>query len=81
MSLGCYRFVVEGELGPRYLSAFGGMEIRPDNGKTEIIGPITDQSHLQAILERIGSLGLTLKSVVSLENNGRSRARAPGDVG
>lgn len=69
MSLGAYRIVVGGELGPRYSSAFDGMNIRAAHGETEIIGPIADPSHLQGLLERIAGLGLTLKSVAALERD------------
>ena len=58
-----YRLVVEGELGPRYASAFDGMTLRAHDGETEITGPIIDQSHLQGLIERIASLGLTLHSL------------------
>ena len=69
-----YCIVIEGELGPRYASAFDGMTIHADNGETEIIGPIIDPSHLQGLLERIAGLGLTLHSVNPLEAD---NARAP----
>ena len=69
-----YCIVIEGELGPRYASAFDGMTIRAHDGETEIIGPIIDQSHLQGLLERIAGLGLTLHSVNPLE---AENARAP----
>ena len=62
-----YRIVVEGELGPRYASAFEGMTLSAHDGETEITGPIVDASHLQGLLERIASLGLTLRSVNPLE--------------
>ena len=62
-----YRIVIEGELGPRYASAFDGMTLRADNGETQITGPIVDQSQLQGLLERIASLGLTLHSLNRLE--------------
>ena len=62
-----YRIVIEGELGPRYASAFDGMTLRAHDGETEIIGPIIDPSHLQGLLERIASLGLTLHSLTPLE--------------
>ena len=71
-----YRLVVEGELGPRYASAFEGMTVRAQGGETEIIGPITDSSQLHGLLERIASLGLRLHSVVPLEpENTGSRGR------
>ena len=62
-----YRIVVDGELGPRYATAFDGMTLRPHGGETDITGPIIDQSHLQGLLQRIASLGLRLQSVTPLE--------------
>lgn len=62
-----YRLVVEGELGPRYASAFDGMTLFAHDGETEITGSIIDQSHLQGLLTRIASLGLTLLSLGPLE--------------
>jgi hypothetical protein len=72
-----YRIVIDGELGPRYASAFDGMTLHADNGETEIIGPIIDPSHLQGLLERIAGLGLTLHSVNPLETE---NARAPAEA-
>ena len=63
-----YRIVVEGELGPRYASAFDGMTVHAHDGETDITGPIVDQSHLHGLLERIAGLGLTLYSLTPLEN-------------
>jgi hypothetical protein len=42
MSTRRYRLVVEGELGPRYASAFDGMTICAHDGETDITGPIID---------------------------------------
>jgi len=67
MSPSRYSIVVEGELGPRYASAFDGMTLRAHDGETEIIGPIIDPSHLQGLLGRIAGLGLTLHSLTPLE--------------
>ncbi len=39
-----YRLIIEGELGPRYASAFDGMTSHAQNGTTEITGPIIDSS-------------------------------------
>ena len=79
MSPQVYRLVVNGELGPRYASAFKGMTVSAVSGKTEITGAIIDQSHLQGLLDRISNLGLTLYSVTPLDNgDGESGAhRAP----
>ena len=62
-----YRIVIEGELGPRYASAFDGMTVSAHNGETDITGPIIDPSHLQGLLERIVGLGLTVHSLNPLE--------------
>ncbi len=67
MSTHRYRIVVEGELGPRYASAFDGMTIHGHDGETDITGPIIDQSHLHGLLERIAGLGLRLHSVMPLD--------------
>ena len=58
-----YRLVVAGELGPRYASAFDEMRLHAHEGETDITGPIIDQSHLRGLLDRIASLGLTLRSL------------------
>ena len=73
-----YRVVVEGELGPRYASAFGAMTLSAQNGETEITGTVIDSSQLQGLLERIAGLGLTLCSVNRLE---AENARADADRG
>ena len=65
-----YRIVVAGELGPRYSGAFEGMTVEPGDGTTALVGRITDQAHLQGVLERIASLGLRLVSVSG--ENGRA---------
>lgn len=67
MSAQRYRLVVDGELGPRYGSAFEGMTISAHHGITEITGPIIDQSHLQGLIERIAGLGLMLRSVTRFD--------------
>ena len=59
----CYRLVVEGELSPRYAAVFEGMRMECAQGHTAIVGTLTDQAHLQGLLQRIAALGLTLVSV------------------
>jgi hypothetical protein len=68
MSVQHYRLVVEGELGKRYLSAFEGMTVSAHDGITEITGPVVDQSQLQGLIGRIAALGLTLRSITSLDS-------------
>jgi hypothetical protein len=76
MSAHHYRVVVEGELGPRYASAFDGMTVSARNGTTEITGPIIDSAHLQGLLERIAGLGLTVHSLNPLDaENGEAAAQ------
>jgi hypothetical protein len=72
-----YRVVVEGELGPRYASAFGQMTLSAHDGETEITGMIIDSSHLHGVLDRIASLGLTLRSVNPLEAETGTPAAVP----
>jgi hypothetical protein len=70
MAPAVYRVVVDGELGPRYAAVFEGMAMEHVGGQTVISGIVTDQAHLQGILERIASTGLVLVSVapVPVEN-------------
>ncbi len=68
MSAHRYRVVIEGELGPRYTSAFEGMTVFAHDGRTEITGPIVDSSHLHGVLERIAGLGLTVHSLNPLDS-------------
>ena len=78
MSSTPYRLVVQGELGPRYASAFEEMTVFAHDGVTEMTGPITDQSHLQGLLQRIAGLGLTLQSLTELDpESGRAVAYPP----
>ena len=62
-----YRIVITGELGRRYASAFDGMTIRAHDGITEMTWSIIDPAHLQALIERIAGLGLTLRSLTPVE--------------
>jgi hypothetical protein len=75
-----YRIVIEGELGPRYASAFDGMTLCAHNGETEIIGPIVDSSHLHGLLERIAGLGLRLHSLTPLETENAEAGRADANT-
>ena len=78
MSPQVYRLVINGELGPRYASAFEGMKVSAAGSKTEITGTVIDQSHLQELLDRVSRLGLTLHSVTPLDDeDGEPGHRAP----
>jgi len=76
MSAHRYRVVVEGELGPRYASAFDGMTLCAHDGRTDIVGPIVDPSHLHGLLDRIAGFGLTVHSLNPLDTED-ARANAP----
>jgi hypothetical protein len=64
-----YRFVVEGELSDQLGSAFAGMTLTRKEGQTLLVGPVRDQAELQGLLQRISSLGLTLLSASTIDNN------------
>jgi hypothetical protein len=61
-----YRFVVTGELGPRYAVRFEPMHLAARNGETEILGRVQDDAELHGILDVIASLGLSLVSVAPI---------------
>jgi hypothetical protein len=61
-----YRIVVRSELSARYGAAFEGMEMETRGGQTILTGEVIDQPHLHGILDRIGALGLELRSVQSM---------------
>ena len=77
MSAHRYRVVVEGELGPRYASAFDGMTVSARNGTTEITGPIIDSAHLQGLLDRIAGVGLAARQVGFLVRSSTALAYTP----
>jgi hypothetical protein len=58
-----YSLVVEGELSERYSAVFEGMTMEHREGTTVIVGTVTDQAHLQGLIDRIASLGLRLVSL------------------
>lgn len=69
MTASRYRLEVEGELGPRSCSAFEGMRVEYEGGNTVLVGEVTDQSHLQGLLDRISRLGLKLVSVTPADEH------------
>jgi hypothetical protein len=62
-----YRLTVDGELSDRVASAFGGMTLEREGGRTTLTGPVRDQSELQGLLQRVSDLGLTLLSATALD--------------
>ena len=70
-----YRIVARRELSDRYASAFEGMHMETENGRTILTGEIKDQPHLFGILERINGLGMELLSVQALSEEARPFAQ------
>lgn len=58
-----YRLVLRGELGDSFKVLFDGMQLERQAGMTVLTGPVTDQSHLVGLIERIQELGVELVSV------------------
>lgn len=58
-----YELVLRGEFSDRFGSVFEGMEVARDSGQTILTGPVVDQSHLHALIEQVGELGIELVSV------------------
>jgi hypothetical protein len=58
-----YRITVRGRLTDWFAGAFYGMNLETGTDETTLAGPVTDQSHLFGILDRIRSLGIDLISV------------------
>ena len=63
-----YRVVVDGELSNDVERAFEGMSLSRDKGRTVLVGTMRDQAQLQAVIQRISDLGLTLLSVRALDD-------------
>jgi hypothetical protein len=64
-----YRVVVDGELSNDVERAFEGMILSRETGRTVLVGTMRDQAQLQAVLQRISDLGLTLLSVRALDDD------------
>jgi len=70
MTARVYRLTVEGELSDRARPAFEGMTLTRDHGTTVLVGSVTDQAQLQAMLRRVSDLGLTLLSATAVDKFG-----------
>lgn len=69
---GTYRLEVEGELGDLVGRSFPRMRIFHRHGNTVLVGPVRDEAELNGILQRFSALGLTLKSVNTLDSGSRT---------
>ena len=70
-----YRIVARSELSERYASAFEGMHMETEDGRTILTGEVKDQPHLFGILQRINGLGMELLSVQALSEEARPIAQ------
>ena len=58
-----YRVVVRGRLSQRLTSAFDGLCVESDDGKTTLSGCYLDQAQLNGLLDRLRALGIELVSL------------------
>lgn len=63
-----YRICVKGALAPEWSNRLAGMQITPvDEGKTILVGRLTDQAALSGVLTALYELHLPVSSVECLE--------------
>ena len=62
-----YEIRVEGVLGSRWATWFGGLQVQAAGTQTVISGPLADQAALHGVLAKIRDLGLDLLSVRRLD--------------
>jgi hypothetical protein len=62
-----YEIRVEGILGNRWATWFGGLQVHAAGTQTVISGPLADQAALHGVLAKIHDLGLVLVSVGRLD--------------
>ena len=62
-----YRIRISGHLDPAWTAWFDGLTLtQMDDGTTELLGPLSDQSALYGLLARLRDLGATLLLVEQL---------------
>ena len=65
-----YRIIVKGHLSSEWSDWFDGLTVTTtENGETMLSGPIVDQAALHGVLIKIRDLGLTLLSVIHIEQS------------
>jgi hypothetical protein len=74
-----YRLVIRGELDERFAVLFEGMSLERSGGTTVLTGKVTDQAHLQGLLQQAQELGLELVSIAPVEPTGTEPERPTGD--
>jgi len=66
-----YEIIIRGRISERWAAWLPGMEMRPlPGGRTMLVGTVTDQAALHAILERIRDLNLPLIHIDRREPGG-----------
>ena len=69
-----YRIRIRGHLDPAWTVWFDGISLAPkDDGTTELVGRLSDQSALYGLLARLRDLGATLLLVEQLPAADQSR--------
>jgi hypothetical protein len=58
-----YRIVVKGRLSERFGSAFPGVQLEPLVLQTALVGEFSDQSQLDAVLDRLQDFAIEVVSV------------------
>jgi hypothetical protein len=78
-----YRICIRGHLDPAWTEWFAELAIdQKDDGTTELVGPLSDQSALYGVLARLRDLGATLLMVAQLPaSNEEFDAGALGGLG
>jgi hypothetical protein len=67
-----YRIRIRGHLDPAWTVWFDELALtQQDDGTTELVGPLSDQSALYGLLARLRDLGATLLMVEQLSQLGR----------
>ena len=64
---GTYRLEVKGHLGDLMGRSFPRMRIVYKNGNTVLVGPVRDQAELNGLLQHFLELGITLVSVIAVD--------------
>ena len=67
--------VVAGELDSRFGDAVEGMTVTATEGTTELVGTLTDQSHVQGVLHQLFDLGLEVLSFTTAPDDDHPGAR------
>jgi hypothetical protein len=69
-----YQIIVQGHLDADWSDEFAGLLITHRSDGTSLLsGPLTDQSMVQAVLLKVGDLGLSLLSLSRIEPESETR--------